>query len=196
VSAYYSENDPKAAAWLRELIKADLIAPGDVDERSVVDVRPSDLAGFQLIRQCKPASVFGEQVASAAGLGWWDRVALHMEVEGYAVAAFDLCAASVQAFHNRPRLWFVASDPGSDRRQGIAGGGSFRAAPPEHAWRQARRAPTTPWVFWEVKPCVRRAADALPGRVGRLRGYGNAIDPTLAAEFISAYLDVCAERAA
>lgn len=26
--AYYNEHDPKAAAWLRELIKANLIAPG------------------------------------------------------------------------------------------------------------------------------------------------------------------------
>jgi hypothetical protein len=32
VSAYYNEFDPFAAAWLRELIKAGLIAPGDVDE--------------------------------------------------------------------------------------------------------------------------------------------------------------------
>ena len=35
MSAYYNEHDPFAAAWLRELIKADLIAPGDVDERSI-----------------------------------------------------------------------------------------------------------------------------------------------------------------
>lgn len=44
--AYYNENDPKTAAWLRELIKAGLIADGEVDTRSIVDVQPSDLAGF------------------------------------------------------------------------------------------------------------------------------------------------------
>lgn len=44
--AYYNENDPKTAAWLRELIKAGLIADGEVDERSIVDVRPDDLRGF------------------------------------------------------------------------------------------------------------------------------------------------------
>ncbi len=43
---YYNEFDPKAAAWLRELIKANLIAPGEVDERSITDVSPDDLAGF------------------------------------------------------------------------------------------------------------------------------------------------------
>lgn len=32
---FYNENNTKTAAWLRELIKADLIAPGVVDERSL-----------------------------------------------------------------------------------------------------------------------------------------------------------------
>ena len=44
--AYYNEFDSNAAAWLRELIKAELIAPGDVDERSIVDVKASDLKGY------------------------------------------------------------------------------------------------------------------------------------------------------
>jgi DNA (cytosine-5)-methyltransferase 1 len=37
---YYNENDPKTAAWLKELIKARLVADGEVDERSIVDVQP------------------------------------------------------------------------------------------------------------------------------------------------------------
>jgi len=48
--AYYSEIDPFAAAWLRELIKAGHIAPGDVDERSIVEVRPDDLTGYTQVR--------------------------------------------------------------------------------------------------------------------------------------------------
>lgn len=44
--AYYNEFDPKAAAWLRELIKAQLIMDGDVDERSIIDVSPNDLKGY------------------------------------------------------------------------------------------------------------------------------------------------------
>ena len=55
---YYNEFDPKAAAWLRELIKAGLIAPGDVDERSICDVRATDLVGY---RQCH----------FFAGIGGW-----------------------------------------------------------------------------------------------------------------------------
>jgi hypothetical protein len=36
----YNEIDPYAAQWLRNLIAAGHIAPGDVDERSIEDVRP------------------------------------------------------------------------------------------------------------------------------------------------------------
>ena len=43
---YYNEFDPKAAAWIRELIKAGMIPDGEVDERSITDVRPKDLDGF------------------------------------------------------------------------------------------------------------------------------------------------------
>jgi DNA (cytosine-5)-methyltransferase 1 len=44
--AYYNEHDPFAAEWLRKLIAAGLIAPGEVDERDVKDVQVDDLQGF------------------------------------------------------------------------------------------------------------------------------------------------------
>lgn len=46
MTVYYNEFDPKAASWLRQLIKNGDIAPGEVDERSIIDVTPADLAGF------------------------------------------------------------------------------------------------------------------------------------------------------
>ncbi len=46
MSAYYNEFDPKAAAWLRELIKRGLITDGEVDDRSILDVEANDLRGF------------------------------------------------------------------------------------------------------------------------------------------------------
>jgi DNA (cytosine-5)-methyltransferase 1 len=58
MTVYYNEIDPYAAQWLRNLIDAKLIAPGHVDTRSIVDVRPADLAGF-------------EQCHFFAGLGGW-----------------------------------------------------------------------------------------------------------------------------
>lgn len=44
--AYYNEIDPHAAQWLRNLIAAGNIAPGDVDERSIEDVTRTDLLGY------------------------------------------------------------------------------------------------------------------------------------------------------
>jgi DNA (cytosine-5)-methyltransferase 1 len=43
---YYNEFDPRAAAWLRALIARRLIPAGEVDTRSIIDVRPGDLRGF------------------------------------------------------------------------------------------------------------------------------------------------------
>src|SRR5574340_523047 len=48
-AAYYNEIDPYAAQWLRNLISARHIAPGEVDTRSITDVTPDDVRGF---RQC------------------------------------------------------------------------------------------------------------------------------------------------
>ncbi len=46
MTAYYNEIDPYAAQWLRNLISAGEIAPGDVDERSIADVQPDDIRGY------------------------------------------------------------------------------------------------------------------------------------------------------
>jgi DNA (cytosine-5)-methyltransferase 1 len=161
---YYNEIDSNAAARLRSLISAGLIPPGHVDQRSIADVQPADLAGFtqchffagiggwpealrlagvspdmplwtgscpcqpfssagqrkgtaderhlwpvfrDLIAQCSPPIVFGEQVASADGRNWLASVRSEMEALGYAVGAADLCAAGVGAPHIRQRLYFV-----------------------------------------------------------------------------------------
>lgn len=171
--AYYNENDPFAAAWLRELIKAGLIADGEVDERSIEQVEPTDLRGFtqchffagigvwsyalrnagwpddlavwtgscpcqgfsaagkgegfsdkrhlwpawfRLISECRPNTVFGEQVASKDGLAWLDVVSADMEGAEYAIGTADLCAAGFGAPHIRQRLYFVA-DSGRRRRE-------------------------------------------------------------------------------
>lgn len=46
MSVYYNEHDPKAAAWLRELIRDGLIPDGFVDERDIQLVAPGDIAGY------------------------------------------------------------------------------------------------------------------------------------------------------
>ena len=67
--ALYNEIDPFAAAWLRELIKAGHIAPGEVDTRSIADVMPSDLAGFT---QCHFFAGIGVWSYALRQAGWSD----------------------------------------------------------------------------------------------------------------------------
>ena len=162
--ALYNEWEPYPAAWLRNLIAAGHIAPGRVDERSIVELTATDLVGvvqfhafaglggwshalrlagwpddrpvwtascpcqpfsdagkglgvdderhlwpvvFELVRECRPSVLFGEQVASRAGLDWLAAVRADLEGAGYAVGAADLCAAGVGAPHIRQRLYFV-----------------------------------------------------------------------------------------
>lgn len=64
MTAYYNDNDPYCAQWLRNLIAKGLIAPGDVDERSIKSVHAADLKDY---KQCH----------FFAGIGGWS-LALRM----------------------------------------------------------------------------------------------------------------------
>ncbi|HCM7359870.1 TPA: DNA cytosine methyltransferase [Klebsiella aerogenes] len=68
-AAYYNEIDPFAAQWLRNLIAAGHIAPGEVDERSIEDVTPDDLRGFT---QCHFFAGIGVWSHSLRLAGWTD----------------------------------------------------------------------------------------------------------------------------
>lgn len=84
------------------------------------DVRHLWPVWFDLIRQCRPDTVFGEQVEAAIRHDWLDLVQADLEREGYAVAPVVLPAAGFGAPHGRHRLWFVADSRG-ERRQQVAG---------------------------------------------------------------------------
>lgn len=175
---YYNDFDKGAASWLRELIKAKLIPDGVVDERSITEVTPADLAGFtqchffcgiggwplalqlagvpatqplwtgsppcqpfsvagkqlgrddprhlapaflELIAQCRPQLLFGEQVAAAIGKHWLDALLIELEEQGYTCGAAVLPACSVGAPHKRDRLFFGASlgNANSERHYGV-----------------------------------------------------------------------------
>lgn len=58
MTAYYNEVDPYAAQWLKKLIAQGHIASGDVDERSIVNVRADDLKDY-------------DQCHFFAGIGGW-----------------------------------------------------------------------------------------------------------------------------
>lgn len=68
-AAYYNEIDPFAAQWLRNLIAAGHIAPGEVDERSIEDVTPDDLRGFT---QCHFFAGIGVWSHALRLAGWPD----------------------------------------------------------------------------------------------------------------------------
>lgn len=222
-------------------------------------------AWFQLIRECRPGLVFGEQVASAAGLAWLDAVHADLEGAGYTVRAADLCAASVGAPHRRQRLFFVAytggqpwrllasqreprradaqaerggeavgmADARQDERRSprpgrperedsavgregavhdqprggdrgladTAGGGrapwldcgqagANRGAGPSHSgWEDCDWITCSDGVSRPVEPGAHPLAHGVPARVGKLRAYGNAIVPQVAAAFIRAALE-------
>lgn len=273
--AYYNEIDPYAAQWLRNLISKGLIADGEVDTRSIIDVRPDDIKGFtqchffagiggwqlalrlagwpddrpvwtgscpcqpfsvagkaqaqkdarhlwphwfKLITAIRPSVVFGEQVAGAIAHGWLDDAFDDLEREGYETGAAVLPACSVGAPHKRDRLWFVAD--ASSRRFGeqkerevqqsrrteikcastdVADTNIKRLQTSTRAELEVFHCPsgepqrcelsggiTAPWRNWKIEPGVGRVANGVPARVGRLRAYGNAIVPQVAAEFIKA----------
>ena len=69
MAAYYNEFDKKAAAWLRELIKAGHIADGEVDERSIEDVVPRELTGYT---QCHFFAGIGVWSYALRQAGWPD----------------------------------------------------------------------------------------------------------------------------
>lgn len=299
MTAYYNEFDPYAAQWLRNLIDAGLIPKGDVDERSIVDVQPGDLAGYaqchffagiggwalaarlagwpddrelwtgscpcqpfsvagkqqgsaderhlwphylRLVRARRPVVVMGEQVAAAIGKDWLDGVRADLYGEGYTCRAIVLPACSVDSPHRRDRIWFVgdvtshmANSDGARRTSGlsaqarryegvtrkpddcrgehdstsrrpanhrhvadadVAGSGEER----KQRSREQRGTGSNPWArhSWivghdgkarRVEPSIRLLAHGVPARVGRLRAYGNAIVPQVAAEVIAAYME-------
>lgn len=69
MTAYYNEFDPFAAQWLRNLIAEQLIAPGIVDDRSILDVSARDLNGFT---QCHFFAGIGVWSHSLRLVGWPD----------------------------------------------------------------------------------------------------------------------------
>lgn len=67
--AYYNEIDEFAAQWLRNLIAAGHIAPGDVDTRSIEDVKPDDLRPYT---QCHFFAGIGGWPLALRRAGWPD----------------------------------------------------------------------------------------------------------------------------
>jgi DNA (cytosine-5)-methyltransferase 1 len=140
---------------------------------------------FRLINECRPATIFGEQVANAIAHEWLDEVATDLESQNYAVGSAVLPACSVGAPHRRDRLWFVASNDRSQRGQGsvekpLQKQSAFSWCENVRGIENLRERST----LYPSPLCSR--SDGISNLMDKLRGYGNAIVPQVAAEFITA----------
>ena len=77
-------------------------------QRGAADERHLWPVFFDLVRQCRPVILVGEQVERAVGLGWLDGIQTDLEGEGYTVGSAVLGAHSVGSPHRRQRLYWVA----------------------------------------------------------------------------------------
>jgi DNA (cytosine-5)-methyltransferase 1 len=70
MSVYYNELDPYCVGWLRNLIADGLIPAGEVDDRDIREVRPSDVASRT---QCHFFAGLGGWPYALQLAGWGDR---------------------------------------------------------------------------------------------------------------------------
>ena len=150
----------------------------------------------RLIEKKRPALCFGEQVASPAGRSWFSTVQVQMEALGYVTESADLCAASVGAPHIRQRLYWGSIIPGYkwlgnadlerlERR---------RLQPTKQqsqidAWETGFVVLCADGKPRPIEPSIYPLAHGFPERVGMLKGFGNAIVPKLAAQFMLSFVE-------
>ncbi|MBF0461282.1 MAG: DNA cytosine methyltransferase [Magnetococcales bacterium] len=257
MTAYYNENNPAMAAWLRALIHCGLVAAGEVDERSIEDVSPADLWGYDqhhffagiggwscalrlagwpddrpvwtgscpcqpfsqagrrlgfadqrhlwpawhwLIQQCRPATVFGEQVGRVGGARWLDLVFGDLEALDYACGATVLPACGVGAPHLRQRVFWLANADGQGLSLGSQskilvgvvwdeGSTTGKGGLVRNPWLGCDWIRLTDGSVRSVEPGTHPLAHGVPARVVKLCGYGNALVPQVAAEFVKAVME-------
>ena len=149
-------------------------------------------AFHSLIEECKPSDIFGEQVANGDGYEWLAGVRADLEGSGYEVGAADLCAAGVGSPQIRQRIYWGAHAAGLDgRAHGLLGasrGGQAsladRGVP--RVFGDGRWTPDT-LGRGERLPAIVRSYHGLSAV---LCGFGDAIVPQLAAQFVRSSLGV------
>lgn len=180
---------------------------GKFDERHLA---PTFL---RLISECRPPIVFGEQVAKAIDDGWLDDLHIEFEKQGYTVGASVLSASLIGAPHKRERLFFGAVSGmaytdsykywstisrSNEEKNGTKGSywkeilESWESIGADKDvlgfWDSGRKHLCRDGKYRYIEPTIPLLADGVPSTVGRLRGFGNAIVPPLAALFVRDFL--------
>lgn len=173
MSAYYNEIDPEKAQWIRELIKANVVAPGDVDERDIK--LPHVQGGCALPGTAALASVITPQACSPNSLRGKGQDPMKRKAGGHAVNLQD----QVTLYESG------AAPDGSilSRLDQLPRQAQTRGFWADCDWwygRDGKYRPIEPGLF----PLAHGAAN----RVLKLRGYGDAINAEVAKAFIEAYL--------
>jgi DNA (cytosine-5)-methyltransferase 1 len=167
------------------------------DKRGFDDPRHLWPEFFRLISGCRPATVFGEQVAAAVRRGspdqsWLELVSSDLGKIGYEFGSAVFPARYVGAPHLRERLYFVADSDGIRRSPQCQ---SLRNGMVDGFWSDSDWVKCPDGKRRAVKPGLRTLVDGLPGHMALLRGAGNAIVPQQAAEFIMAAVEASIEIA-
>lgn len=148
-----------------------------------------------LIRECRPAVIFGEQVAGRDAEPWLDLVSADMEGLGLAFGAVAFPSAGIGDPHVRDRTYWVAdaagdrwlqkhSDAGRCVERGRTQGLCAGPVPGRPVvWRRGLDGTKRP-----LEPGLEPVVDAYPGLLEQLRAYGNAINAEQARIFIQAVM--------
>ena len=180
---------------------------GKFDERHLA---PTFL---RLISECRPPIVFGEQVAKAIDDGWLDDLHVELEEQDYTIGASVLSVGIIGAPHKRERLFFgavgsVVNTNSNEHWDAHTGSNAETNGTKGSNWKEifesweSSGASEDVLGFWDnsrqylcrdgkyryIEPSIPLLANGIPSTMGRLRGFGNAIVPPLAALFIRDFL--------
>lgn len=162
---------------------------------------------YELIKACRPKYVFGEQVSSAIAYGWLDRLTSDLGSVEYACASAILEAQNVGAPHVRKRLYWGGCQVSElensycighpwELSLGSEGGCSSelridskeQLPSSEHFWSNGKWTEGSYGKGLLLESGSFPLVNGVPNRVVKLRGYGNAIVPQVAAAFVRSFL--------
>jgi len=136
---------------------------------------------LRIISECLPRYAIFENVANflvGDGGRWFSKFLYDLSAFGYDAEWHCISASAIGANHHRDRVWIVAYPKGNTKQNSIFEGeqtGILLKSKPRGIFRGI-----APRTHWETdKPGVIEVDDGLPGWVGSVSAYGNAVVPQI-----------------